>query len=145
MRLMRLTLQAVSWLLEPSVLRRVLDCATLVETLSQETRVPVATRLALVALAASSTAVPIAYAPPSMAATQVQLPERRESVPDGLRTHRLARELQRLAGAAEADAVDGLVNLAPLLRTLVHDLEQEHSPYSAAPRALLELLRAHMH
>jgi hypothetical protein len=108
-----------------------LPTSDLVDTLAEETRLPIATRLALVKLAARRShdgAAPLAALAPCPACAPP-----------------IARRLEGLAEADDPIALAGLVDLAPELRDLDRSLARDASPLGVLPRALLELLRARLH
>ncbi len=125
-------LQAVSRLLDgapgtPSAL----SAAELTDTLAGETRLRMATRLALVELAARCEhPTPSDEVPPA---------------PCTLCAPLLAERIQRLAGMSDEQALAGLVELTPQLRELADMLQAEAHPLAVLPKALLELLRARLH
>lgn len=108
-----------------------LSAAELSDSLSGEPRLRMATRLALVKLAARCEQ-PDPAAPENARACKMCAPM-------------IARKLERLAKADDADAMAGLVDLAPELRDLSEDLRREDSALAVLPQALLELLRARLH
>lgn len=124
-------LLAVSRLLERCPgLPEVLPADELTETLADEPRIKIATRLALVGLA-TRCSQPEPTSPPRDACT--------------LCAPLIARRLERLAAASDEEAMAGLVDLAPQLRDLVTDMRRENNPLVILPQALLELLRARLH
>ena len=108
-----------------------LSSAEIADSLSHETRIRVATRLALVKLAARC--------------EQTEVGSVEQARPCDLCAPLIARRLQRLAEADESTAMAGLVERAPALEDLARELEQERNPMAAVPRAMLELLRAQLH
>ncbi|HRO60123.1 MAG TPA: hypothetical protein PK177_13315 [Burkholderiaceae bacterium] len=124
--------QAVSKLLDSGAGVPVeLSSAEIADSLSRETRIRVATRLALVRLAARC--------------EQGEVGSVEDAHPCELCAPLIARRLQRLAEADESTAMAGLLELAPALQHLSRELEREHNPMAAVPRAMLELLRAQLH
>jgi hypothetical protein len=108
-----------------------LSATELTDSLSSETRLRMATRLALVDLAARcERPTPSDGAP---------------AAPCTLCAPLLARLLERLAGMSDEQALAGLVELTPQLRELADMLQAEAHPLAVLPRALLELLRARLH
>ncbi|HMN63941.1 MAG: hypothetical protein KF786_12135 [Burkholderiaceae bacterium] len=108
-----------------------LSAAELTDSLSRETRLRMATRLALVDLAARcERPTPSDAVPPAPCTLCMPL---------------LARLLERLAGMSDEQALAGLVELAPQLRELADTLQAQAHPLAVLPRALLELLRARLH
>ena len=108
-----------------------LSAAELADALSSETRLRMATRRALVYLAARcERPIPSDGVPPAACT---------------LCTPLLARLLERLAGMSDEQALAGLVELAPQLRELADTLQAQAHPLAVLPRALLELLRARLH
>lgn len=108
-----------------------LSAAELTDTLSSETRLRMATRLALVELAA-----------------RCERPTPSDGVPPApctLCAPLLARLLERLAGMSDEQAFAGLVELAPQLRELADTLQAQAHPLAVLPKALLELMRARLH
>lgn len=125
-------LHAVSRLLDsPPGTPGGLSAAELSDSLSGEPRLRMATRLALVKLAARCEQ-PDPVAPDNARACTMCAPM-------------IARKLERLARADDAEAMAGLVELAPALRDLSSDLRREGSALAVLPQALLELLRARLH
>lgn len=125
-------LHAVSRLLDsPPGTPGGLSVAELSDSLSGEPRLRMATRLALVRLAARCEQ-PDPVTPENAMACTMCAPM-------------IARKLERLASADDAQAMAGLVELAPALRELSEDLRREGSALAVLPQALLELLRARLH
>jgi hypothetical protein len=125
-------LHAVSRLLDspPGTLGG-LSAAELSDSLSGEPRLRMATRLALVKVAARCEQ-PDPVAPENARTCAICAPM-------------IARKLERLARADDAEAMAGLVELAPALRDLSEDLRRDRSVLAVLPQALLELLRARLH
>lgn len=125
-------LQAVSRLLDGAPgTPNALSADELTDTLAGETRLRMATRLALVELAA-----------------RCEHPNPSDGVPPApctLCAPLLAERIQRLAGMSDEQALAGLVELAPQLRKLADMLQAEAHPLAVLPKALLELLRARLH
>lgn len=125
-------LHAVSCLLDsPSGLPGALSVADLSETLSGEPRIRMATRLAMVKLAARCEQ-PDPVAPEDAKACTLCAPL-------------IARRLEHLSQVGDEEALAGLVYLAPQLRELCADLQRESNPLAVLPQALLELLGAQLH
>lgn len=125
-------LHAVSRLLDSAPgLPGALSAADLSETLSGEPRIRMATRLALVKLAARCEQ-PDPVAPEDVKVCTMCAPL-------------IARRLEQLSRAGDEEALAGLVGLAPQLRELSADLRRENNPLAVLPQALLELLRAQLH
>lgn len=103
----------------------------LAATLADEPRLRMATRLALVKLAARC-AQPDPVPPGQARACMLCAPL-------------LARQLDRLSTLSEIEAMAGLVDLAPQLRDLAVELEQANDSLAIVPQALLELLRTRLH
>jgi hypothetical protein len=125
-------LHAVSRLLdsEPGELGA-LPVEELAATLAEEPRLRMATRLALVGLAARCEQ-PDAVPPEQARACTLCAPL-------------LARQLERLSTLNEDEALAGLVDLAPQLRELAAELRQGHDTLAILPQAILELLRNRLH
>jgi hypothetical protein len=125
-------LHAVSRLLDSAPgLPGALSAADLSETLSGEPRIRMATRLALVKLAARCEQ-PDPVAPEDVKVCTMCAPL-------------IARRLEQLSRAGDEEALAGLVGLAPQLRELSAELRRENNPLAVLPQALLELLRAQLH
>src|SRR5690606_1629952 len=125
-------LQVVSHLLDSAPgLPGAPSAADLAETLSGEPRIRMATRLALVKLAARCEQ-PEPVAPEDAKICTLCAPL-------------IARRLEQLSHAGDEEALAGLVGLAPQLRDLATDLRRENNPLAVLPQALLELLRARLH
>ena len=125
-------LHAVSRLLdsEPGE-ARALPAGELATTLADEPRLRIATRLALVKLAARCEQ-PDEVPPQQARACTLCAPL-------------LARQLDRLSTLPEDEAVAGLVDLAPQLRDLTVELRKGGDSLAILPQALLELLRSRLH
>ena len=108
-----------------------LSSSEIADSLSNETRIRIATRLALVKLAARC--------------EQTDVGSVEQAHPCDICAPLIARRLQRLAEADDATAIAGLVELAPALQGLAEELEWERHPMAVVPRAMLELLRAQLH
>ena len=125
-------LHAVSRLLDCAPgLPGALSAADLTETLSGEPRIRMATRLALVKLAARCEQ-PEPVAPEDLKVCTMCAPL-------------IARRLEQLSRVGDDEALAGLVGLAPQLRDLSAELRREDNPLAVLPQALLELLRAQLH
>ncbi|MFA7665097.1 MAG: hypothetical protein WCY32_03160 [Burkholderiaceae bacterium] len=103
----------------------------LAETLADEPRLRIATRLALVDLAARC--------------AQSDPHSLEDTYPCTLCPPMIARRLARLSGASEENALAGLAELAPQLRDLAASLRQDHQALAILPQALLELLQTRLH
>lgn len=124
-------LLAVSRLLESCPgLPQALSADALTETLADEPRIRMATRLALVKLATRCSQPEPVEPPREACAFCAPL---------------IARRLERLSSAPDEEAMAGLVELAPQLRDLAGAMRSENNDLAVLPQALLELLRARLH
>jgi hypothetical protein len=103
----------------------------LADSLADENRLRLATRLALVKLAARC--------------EQADPSEARTPGPCLLGAPVLARRLEALAVVGDDEAIEGLLVLGPELRDLDEALRRERNPLAVLPQALLELLRSRLH